>query len=99
MLREWVVIGGGLDGYFGEKGLPVCTQKCLERSHRNCVDHSSWQFVPKWDSPNCGGKLATARTAPLLVEFEAWSRSPLLVGCAKKDAMGNSRMDLIVENL
>ncbi len=23
VLREWVVRGGGLDGYFGEQGLPV----------------------------------------------------------------------------
>ncbi len=23
VLREWVVGGGGLDGYFGEKGLPL----------------------------------------------------------------------------
>ncbi len=31
VLREWVVGGGGLDGYFGEQGLPVGIQKCLER--------------------------------------------------------------------
>ncbi len=33
-----VVEGSGLDGYFGEKGLPVGTQECLERFHRECVD-------------------------------------------------------------
>ncbi len=68
MLREWVVEGGGLDGYFGEQGLPAGIQECLERFHRRCVDYLSRQFVPKWDCPN--GELATARTASLLVELE-----------------------------
>ncbi len=31
MLRKWVVGGGGLDGYFGEQGLPAGIQECLER--------------------------------------------------------------------
>ncbi len=31
MLRELVVDGGGLYGYFGEQGLPVGIQECLER--------------------------------------------------------------------
>ncbi len=31
MLREWVVEGGGLYGYFGEQGLPAGIQECLER--------------------------------------------------------------------
>ncbi len=39
VLREWVVGGGGLDGNFGEQGLPVGTQECLERFHRVCVDY------------------------------------------------------------
>ncbi len=62
--------GGGLDGYFGEQGLPAGIQECLERFHRGCVDYLSWQFVPKWDSPNGEGELATACTASLLVELE-----------------------------
>ncbi len=70
VLREWVVGGGGLDGYFGEQGLPAGIRECLERFHRGCVDYLSRQFVPKWDSPNGEGKLATARTASLLVELE-----------------------------
>ncbi len=41
VLREWVVRGGGLDGHFGEQGLPVCIQECLERFHRGCVDYLS----------------------------------------------------------
>ncbi len=49
MLREWAVEGGGLDGYFGEQGLPAGIQECLERFHRRCVDYLSRQFVPKWD--------------------------------------------------
>ncbi len=69
MLREWVVGGGGLDGYFGEQGLPASIQECLERFHRRCVDYLSRQFVPKWDSPHCEGELATARTVSLLVEL------------------------------
>ncbi len=70
VLREWVVEVGGLDGYFGDQGLPASIQECLERFHRRCVDYLSRQFVPKWDCPNGEGKLATARTASLLVELE-----------------------------
>ncbi len=62
--------GGGLDGYFGEQGLPVGIQGCLERFHRGCVDYLSRQFVPERGSPNGEGELATARTASLLVELE-----------------------------
>ncbi len=47
VLREWVVGGGGLAGYFGEQGLPAGIQECLERFHRGCVDYLSRQFVPK----------------------------------------------------
>ncbi len=61
--------GGGLDGHFGEQGLPAGIQECLERFYRGSVDLSR-QFVPKWDSPNGEGELATARTASLLVELE-----------------------------
>ncbi len=69
VLREWIVRGGGLDEYFGEQGQPVGIQECLERLHRGCVDYLIRQFVPKWDSPNCEGEMATARTASLLVEL------------------------------
>ncbi len=70
MLREWVVGGGGFDGYFGDQGLSSGIQECLESFHRRCVDYLSRQFVPKWDRPNGEGELATARTASLLVELE-----------------------------
>ncbi len=60
---------GGLDVHFGEQGLPVGIQECLEIFHRGCVNYLSRQFVPKWDSPNCEGELATVRTASLLVEL------------------------------
>ncbi len=30
--------GGGLDGYFGDQGLPAGIQECLERFNRGCVD-------------------------------------------------------------
>ncbi len=40
-LREWVVRGDGLDGYFGEQGLLVGIQECLERFHRGGGDYLS----------------------------------------------------------
>ncbi len=52
VLREWVVGGGGLDGYFGEQGLPAGIQECLEKFHRGCGDNLSRQFVPKWVKAN-----------------------------------------------
>ncbi len=61
--------GGGLDGYFGEQGLPKGIHQYLDRFHRGCVDYLSRRFVPKWDSPNCEGELATARTALLFAEL------------------------------
>ncbi len=61
--------GGGLDGYFGEQGLSAGIQECLDRFHRGCLEYLSRLFVPKWDSPNCEGELATARTTSLLVEI------------------------------
>ncbi len=70
VLKEWVVGGSGLDGYFGEQGLPADIQECLERFHLRCVDYLSRQIVPNWDSPNSEGELATARIASLLVELE-----------------------------
>ncbi len=70
MLREWVVEGGGLYGFFGEQELPEGIQEYLERFDRRSVDYLSRQFVPKWDCPNGEGELATARTASLLVELE-----------------------------
>ncbi len=65
MLREWVAGGGGL----WEHGLPVGIQECLGKFHRGCVEYLRWQLVPKIDSSNGGGKLATARTTCLLVEL------------------------------
>ncbi len=46
VLRECVVEGGGLYGYFGEQGLPAGIKECLERFHRRSVDYLSRQFVP-----------------------------------------------------
>ncbi len=63
--------GGGLDGYFGEQGLPLGTQECLERFHRRCVGYLIRQVVPKWDSPNAESLLATVDTTSLLVELSA----------------------------
>ncbi len=58
--------GGGLGGYFGEQGLPMGIQECLERFHRRCVD-----------SPNCEGELPTVRRALLLVELVGVDTQPL----------------------
>ncbi len=69
VLREWVVGGGGLYGYFGEQELPVGVQECLEGFHRERVDYLTRQFVPKWASPNAERVLKTAGTASLLVDF------------------------------
>ncbi len=76
VLREWVVRGGGLDGYFGKQGLLVGIQEWLERFHRGGVDYLGRQFVPKWNSPTCEGDLATARIASLLAELEGVAASP-----------------------
>ncbi len=65
MLREWVVEGGWLYGYFGEQGLPAGIQECLERFHRRCVDYLSRQFVPKWDCP----KINSDKFGPDIKQF------------------------------
>ncbi len=57
-------------GTSGNRDCQECTQECLERFHRRCVDYLSRQFVPKWDCPNGEGELATARTASLFDELE-----------------------------
>ncbi len=69
VLREWVVGGGGLDGYFGEQGQPLDIQEGLEGFHRGYVDYLSRQIVPKWDSPNDESDFVTAGTTFLLVEL------------------------------
>ncbi len=38
MLREWVVEGGGLYGYFGEQGLPAGIQECLDFERPKLAD-------------------------------------------------------------
>ncbi len=75
-LREWVVGWGGLHGCFGEQGLPVGAQECLEVFHRGCVNYISRQFFPEWDSPNGERVLATARTISLLVELIGVATQP-----------------------
>ncbi len=69
VLSDWVVGGGVLNGYFGEQGLSLGVQGCLEGFHRGCVNYLSQQFVPKWDSPNGESVLTTAGTRTLLVEL------------------------------
>ncbi len=64
--------GGGLDGYFGEQGLPAGIRSAL----KDFTDYLSRQFVPKWDSPNGEGEWATARTASPLVELVGVAAKP-----------------------
>ncbi len=61
--------GGGLDGYFGEQGLPVDVQEYLVGFHRGCVDYLSRKFVPKRDRPNGESVLTKAGATFLLVEL------------------------------
>ncbi len=61
--------GGEFDGYFGEQGLPVGIQECLDGLNRGCADYLTRRFVPKRGSPNGEGELATARTTSPLVEL------------------------------
>ncbi len=58
------------NGLWKEVGvLPVGVEECLGGFHRGCVDYFSRRFVPKWDNQNGESVLATAGTAPLLVEL------------------------------
>ncbi len=86
-----------MDGYIGEQGLPVGIQECLEKFHRRCVS---------------AGSLFQNGTARILKanwrrcvqhcrwwNLYAWPRSPLRVGCAKVDAMGNSKRPWVTLNM
>ncbi len=53
--------GGGLDGYFGEQGLPVGINECLEKFQGGCVDYLS--------QSDGEGELVTARITYLLMEM------------------------------
>ncbi len=64
-------------GYSRTFGNRDCQRDYLERFHRGCFDYLNRQFVPKWDSPNGEGELATARTALLLVGLECVAEQPL----------------------
>ncbi len=39
VVSKWVVGCGGIDGYFGDQGLPVGIHECLERFHGRWVDY------------------------------------------------------------
>ncbi len=60
---------GGLYGYFGEQGLSMGVQECLEGFHRGGIDYLSRYFVPEGDSPNGESLLTTVGTASLFVEL------------------------------
>ncbi len=51
VLRDWVLGGGGFNGYFREQELPVSVQECLEWFHRGIVDYPAVCFKmgqPEW---------------------------------------------------
>ncbi len=57
MLREWVVRGGALDGYFGEQGLPVGIAVVVEASAPKAYprvggkDLEGWRRTSKYVLP------------------------------------------------
>ncbi len=59
VLREWVVGGGGLDGYFGKQGLPVGIQ-----GYRQSVPEDGLTISP--------GRLLQNGAAPMLNTY--WRR-------------------------
>ncbi len=59
----------------------------------------SRQFVSKCYSTNGESVLATEVATPLLVEFIACPRSPLLVRWVKVDSMGSSRRPWVLLNM
>ncbi len=46
VLREWVVGGGGLDGYFGEQGLPVGYRSALKDFTEDALTISAGTLAP-----------------------------------------------------
>ncbi len=60
----------GLDGYSGNRDCHRASRSVLKDFTEDALTISAGNFYPKWDSPNGEGKLATARTASLLVELE-----------------------------
>ncbi len=94
VLREWIVGGGGLVGYFGNRDCQWASRSVLKDFTEDVLTMSD-------------GSLSQNKTAQMVKSnwrrrakhfcwwnFEAWLRSPLQVGCAKVDAMGNSRRPL-----
>ncbi len=65
MLREWVVKGGGLDGYFGEQGLPVGVQSQLECFYGWSVHDLLLQLVPARVYSNAERMLSGTSLTPL----------------------------------
>ncbi len=63
-------------------------QECLEGFQGRCVDFLSWQFVPKWDSPNYEGELATARKVSLLLELAGMAAYPFAGWMCEGDRHG-----------
>ncbi len=55
-------------GTSGNRGCQWASMSVLKDSTEDAS--TGRQFVPKWDSPNGEGELATVHTASLLVELE-----------------------------
>ncbi len=59
------VLGDGLEGNFGEEGLPLYVQSKFECLH-GCSGHNIlWQLVPVWDYSDAERMLATTSLATL----------------------------------
>ncbi len=57
-------------GTSGNRDCQRASRSALKDFTDDALTISAWQLVRKWDCPNGEGELATARTAPLLVELE-----------------------------
>ncbi len=80
VLKEWVVRGGGLDGYFGEQELPAGIKECLERFHGRCVNYLSRQCVLKWGSRMVKANWRWRVQHRCWWNLNVWPRSPWRVG-------------------
>ncbi len=59
----------GVYGYSWKEGPPVGVQKYLEGFYRPCIDHTSRQFISKWNSTNAECEFVTVAVASQLVEL------------------------------
>ncbi len=77
MEQTWEgVLGDGLEGNFGEAGLPSYNQSQLECLHGWSIHNLLWQFVPVRDHSNAERMLTATGFTPLLVNLESMTSKP-----------------------